>query len=194
MDARVIEKDGLYLIENRVFKIEITDQSNITHWSIKPKNSEIIEKVSFEDKINNKNLTPQHSWTTSTSITFDFETDFGMLKKVYSINNIALIMDIYLISHKETEVEYATNLNIKHDAIDLFMVGHNEFDIKKQQTTEANDLLLIKKNLDIYLGFIFKEKAILTMNPDNCLEFSFKTKVKLLTNDMFMISYTSSLV
>ncbi|WP_025209117.1 hypothetical protein [Hippea sp. KM1] len=194
MGAGVLEKDGFYLLYNDAFEIKINPESAaMEEWLIKTKQISLLNKPSCVDLIDSKPVKPYYLTSTTTSITFEYQTHFGLIKKVYSIDHIRLIVDIYLISSSAVKLSYCTQLNIEPQNLSIFMVGKEEFNIEKQ-SIEAEDLLLINKPKDMYLGFIFKEKAHLNIIPSDSLQFSLTTDVSLLPNDMFMISYTSSLV
>lgn len=182
-----------YILENRDLSINLNKLGLIDGWYIKSLSKNIIEKGSFKI-LSANDLSEPYINVLSTTISFEFNTYFGELKRVYSIKEKIIVLDDIIISKNECNINYSLQFQFIN-LFDYFMVGKEKFSIENDINIEAKDLLLVNEEKNIYIGCIFKESMDFCFKSKrSLLSFSLSSKVNLKAMDMFVFSYTFSLV
>ncbi len=180
-----------FVLKNVDFEIWVSKNGSVKSLSIVNSGYNIICDTSFVLNIPGELSEPFISQLSSL-VSFEFDTDFGEIKRIFTIKEQAVVVDDILISTEEGQVDY--KLSFCFEDCDYFMVGKNCFDMEKAVSINANDLLLVNEKRDIYFGCIFKELMELNFAKDKKPNFELLKKISLNKADMFMFSYTFSLV
>ncbi len=187
----VEEKDNGFVLRNSDFEIVLNQRGFVEKWSVKGFSENILSEPSFVLSVGG-DLDEPYVNPLSSVVSFEVDTDFGEIKRVFTVKKRAVVIDDVLISKDKCNVDYSLMFSFK--GFDYFMVGKDRFDAESRVKTKANDLLLVNEKSDIYIGFIFKEKMDLVF--ENKLSFAFKLSksVELGFSDMFLFSFTFSRV
>ncbi len=187
----VEEVENGFVLKNIDFEIKINRNGLVESLGITNVRHDIICNSSFVLNVSNVLSEPFISQFSSL-VSFEFDTEFGEAKRVFTIKEKAFVLDDILVANKESQVDYKLGFCFKD--FDYFMVGKNSFNIEEPISTNANDLLLVNEKQDIYFGCIFKETMELNFAKDKDQNIELVKKVSLGKSDMLIFSYTFSLV
>ncbi len=195
--ARVVESDNGYILENKNFNILIKENGSIGRWVTKEHDKNLVAgEDNFIDRIENPQNTIYlrdsgfYAAAKMTSLMFQVDGDFFNFRKVYSITDYALIVDIYIQVKSKLDFLYSSGLKFRD--VDFFMINDERFDsnVKKQ----SDNLLVADKKSDIYLGCIFKTAKLDIDLTKRSMDIGFYYKLSPFTNSLFHSSFKFSLV
>lgn len=187
----VEEVENGFVLKNIDFKIAINKNGLVESLNITNVGYNIICDNSFVLNVSDVLSEPFISQFSSL-VSFEFDTEFGEVKRVFTIKERAFVLDDILIADKEGQVDYKLGFCFKD--FDYFMIGKNRFNMEESASVDANDLLLVNEKRDIYFGCIFKEIMELNFTGNREQNLELAKKVSLNKSDMLIFSYTFSLV
>ncbi len=186
------ELEHSFVLKNFDFEIDVSENGFIRNINVVNSVDSIVCNPSFILSISNGLSEPFVSQLSSL-VSFEFDADFGKVKRIFTIKEKAFVMDDIFVATKGSQVDY--ELDFCFRGFNYFMVGRNRFSIDEAVNVDANDFLLVSEKQDIYLGCIFKEHMELNfVKEKEELNFKLLKKINLDRIDMFMLSYTFSLV
>ena len=187
----VEEKDDGFVLKNSDFEIVLNRRGFVERWDVKGFRENILSEPSFilniGDDVDEPYINPL-----SSVVSFEFDTDFGEIKRVFTVKEKAIVVDDVLVSKDSCKFDYSLILSFKD--FDYFIIGKDRFDTDSKIETKAKDLLLVDEKSDIYIGFIFKEEMDLIFKNTQSLTFKLSKYVELGFSDMFLFSFTFSRV
>jgi len=182
----VEEKDDSFILKNNDFEIALNQRGFVEQWDIRGFDENILYKPSFVLDIGN--LDEPYINPLSSVVSFEFDTNFGEIKRVFTVKEKAIVIDDVLVSNNSCQVNYKLILYFKN--FDYFMIGKDRFGVDKGVERKVKDLLLVKEESDLYIGFIFKEEMDLVFKKEEALIFELSKTVDLGVSDMFLLSFT----
>ena len=187
----VEERNGNFVLRNSDFEIVLDQRGFVEKWSVRDFKN-ILSKPSFVLDIG-ESLGEPYVNPLSNVVSFEFDTSFGEINRVFTVKEKAIVIDDILISKNSCNVSY--KISLFFEGFDYFMVGKDKFDKGDKLEIKAKDLLLVNEESDMYIGFIFKEEMDLAFRKEReALQFDLSNRVELGVSDMFMFSFTFSLV